>query len=99
MKFALVASVPVLLAGCAIGGSWLDEIGKPHRPPVTISDERASELTVETAQLRARANELRALLALEPERRQRFRYYEDLRHIGDRLRPLQNELRDAGRPA
>lgn len=99
MKFALAVSVPILLAGCAISGSWLDEIGKPARPPVVISDERATQLTVETAQLRARADEVRALLALEPERRQRFRYYEALRHIGDRLRPLQNELRDAGRPA
>ncbi|MDB5872539.1 MAG: hypothetical protein JWQ07_1981, partial [Ramlibacter sp.] len=42
---------------------------------------------------------LRAKLAAETDRRQRFRYYDELRDIGNALVPLERELRDAGIPA
>jgi len=95
----LIASVAAaLLAGCASYGSWLDEVGKPPRPPVAIGDEQALQLTQEAAQLRSQAEAVRARLAAESDRIQRIRFYEQLRDIGDRLSPVERQLRDAGRP-
>jgi hypothetical protein len=94
-----LALVPVLLAGCAIHGSWLDEIGKPPRPPVAMEDAQAHRLAQEAAQLRARAEAIRLQLARETDRRQRFRHYEALRRLDDDLVPLERALLDAGRPA
>jgi hypothetical protein len=98
MKY--LAFVPtLLLAGCAIHGSWLDDIGKPPRPPVAMSSEQAVQLAQEAAQLRARADTVRGQLAQETDRRQRLRYYEELRDLGDQLVPLERALMEAGRPA
>ena len=96
MKFVIF--VPVLLAGCAVSGSWLDNIGRPVRPPVAMSDKQAADIAGEAAQLRGQADSLRARLSSESDRRQRFRYYEELRILGDRLVPLERQLLDAGRP-
>ncbi len=87
----------LLLSGCASHGSWLDDIGKPPIPRVAISDEQAVQLAQEAAQLRGQAEALRVRLARESDRRQRFRYYEELRGIGDRLTPVERQLLDAGR--
>jgi hypothetical protein len=38
------------------------------------------------------------LLAQEADLRQRFRHYEELRDLGERLAPIERSLRDAGRP-
>jgi hypothetical protein len=96
----LVASVAVvLLSGCMSYGSWLDDIGTRPHPPVAMSDEQAAALSTETARLRGQAEAVRVRLASEADRRQRFRYYEELRRIGDDLHPLEAQLRDAGRPA
>ncbi len=94
----LVASVAVLmLSGCMSYGSWLDQIGKLPNPPRPMSNEQAARLGGEAAGLRGRAEAVRVRLAGEADRRQRVRYYEELRRIGDQLRPLEAQLRDAGR--
>jgi hypothetical protein len=96
----LVAGVAVvLLSGCMSYGSWLDDIGKRPNPPVEMSNEQAAALTVEASRLRGEAETIRVRLAAEADRRQRFRYYEQLRRIGDDLRPLETQLRYAGRLA
>lgn len=96
----LVASVAVvLLSGCMSYGSWLDDIGKRPNPPVDMSNEQAAELSAEALRLRSQADAIRVRLASEADRRQRFRYYEELRRIGDDLRPLEAQLRYAGRLA
>ncbi|ROZ77498.1 hypothetical protein [Ramlibacter sp. WS9] len=64
-----------------------------------MSTEQAAALTAEALRLRERADAVRVRLASEADRRQRFRYYEQLRLIGDDLRPLEAQLRDAGRLA
>jgi hypothetical protein len=102
MKLAALLVLAVL-AGCSSvttfeHGSWLDEVGKPPQPPSVMSDEQAGYMLQEAAQLRSRSEALRARLALEADRRQRFRYYEALRDLGDRLVPVERALRDAGRP-
>jgi hypothetical protein len=96
MKLFL-ALAPALLAGCAIHGSWLDEIGKAPRPPVAMEDAQARHLEEEAAHLRGRAEAIRLLLARETDRRQRFRHYEALRRLGDDLAPVERALLDAGR--
>ena len=96
----LVATVAVvLLSGCMSYGSWLDDIGKRPNPPVEMSNEEAAALSVEATRLRERAQAVRVRLAAEADRRQRFRYYEELRRIGDDLRPVEAQLRNAGRLA
>jgi hypothetical protein len=97
MKLFL-ALAPLLLAGCASYGSWLDEIGKPPRPPVAMDEAQAQQLSQEAAQLRSRAEAMRAQLARETDRRERFRHYEALRRLGDDLVPLERALLDAGKP-
>jgi hypothetical protein len=99
MRRLFLALAPVLLAGCAIHGSWLDEIGKPPRPPVAMDDAQARQLAQEASELRARAEAIRLQLARETDRRQRFRHYEALRKLDDDLVPLERALIDAGRPA
>ena len=94
----LVASVAVLmLSGCMSYGSWLDQVGKPPNPPHSMSNEQAARLGGEAAGLRVRAEAVRVRLAAEADRRERVRYYEELRRIGDQLRPLEAQLREAGR--
>ena len=96
----LIASVAaVLLSGCMSFNPSLDDIGKRPNPPVEMSNEQAATLSAEALRLRAEASAIRVRLASEPDRRQRFRYYEQLRRIGDVLHPLEAELRDAGRLA
>jgi hypothetical protein len=100
----LIAFLAVaVLAGCSTvttldHGSWLDEVGMPPQPPLVMSDEQAGYMMQEAAQLRARSEALRARLAHETDRRQRFRHYEALRDLGDELAPVERALRDAGRP-
>ncbi len=99
----------ILLAGCASQpfveianrshGSWLDDVGKRPNPPLEMSNEEAVVLSAETLRLRGQADSIRTRLAAEADRRQRFRYYEQLRRIGDDLRPLEAQLRNAGRRA
>ena len=96
MKLFVVLA-PALLAGCALHGSWLDEIGKPMRPPVAMEDAQARELEEQAAHLRGRAEAIRLQLARETDRRQRFRHYEALRRLGDDLVPVERALLDAGR--
>jgi hypothetical protein len=98
MKLTATVAV-VLLSGCMSYGSVLDDIGKRPNPPVDMSNEQAAELSAETLRLRGQADAIRVRLASEADRRQRFRYYEQLRRIGDDLRPLEAQLRDAGRLA
>jgi hypothetical protein len=104
MKLALILAVAAL-CGCSTSkfgsweyGSWLDQVGAPARPPVAMSEEPARALSREAAQLRDRSEAVRVLLAHEADRRQRFRHYEELRDLGDRLAPIERSLRDAGRP-
>jgi hypothetical protein len=99
----------IFLAGCASHafdgianrshGSWLDHVGKRPNPPLEMSNDEAAVLSAETLRLRGQADTIRVRLAAEADRRQRFRYYEQLRRIGDDLRPLEAQLRDAGRLA
>jgi hypothetical protein len=99
MKLIACLSAALLLSGCAVYGSWLDKVGKAPQPPVAMSDATAAELSAEARDLRARADVTRLALQHEPDRRQRFRYYEELRHIGDSLVPIERQLLDAGRSA
>ena len=94
----LVLCLPaILLAGCAVSGSWLDRVGVPPHPPVTMSDEQASALMGEARDLRAREEAIRVALATEKDRRERIRRYEELRRIGDQVIPIERQLLDAGR--
>jgi hypothetical protein len=112
MKLAICLAA-ALLAGCSsmgswsprswspgswTHGSWLDAVGRPATPPQAMSDDQAAALLQEAAQLRAQSDAVRVRLAQEADRRQRFRYYEDLRVLGDKLAPVERLLRDAGRP-
>jgi hypothetical protein len=104
MKLAMVLVVATL-CGCSTSkygsweyGSWLDQVGAPAKPPVAMSDEQARALSQEAAQLRDRSEAVRVRLAHETDRRQRFRHYEELRDLGDRLVPIERSLREAGRP-
>jgi hypothetical protein len=97
MKLAATLAL-VLLAGCAGQGAMLDEMGRPPQPPLAMSDEQAGYLLQQATQLRERADAVRVRLAREGDRRQRFRYYEELRALGDRLAPVERVLRDSGRP-
>src|SRR5688572_14644266 len=96
MKFVFLLPV-VMLTGCAVSGSWLDQVGAPPKPPLAMSDEQAAQLIGEARQLRSQAEEVRILLAREADRRQRIRHYDNLRTIGDKLVPVERELRFAGR--
>lgn len=106
MKLATCLAA-ALLAGCSSfgswspakwsHGSWLDEVGKPAHPPLIMSDEQAGYLQRQASQLRIESDALRLRLAGEHDRLQRFRYYEELRALGDRLAPIERTLRDAGR--
>jgi hypothetical protein len=97
----LVAWIPaVLLAGCTSyisHGSWLDAVGKPPQPPVTMSDDQAWAIAAQAAQLRLQADSLRVRLAREADRRERIRDYRELEDIGWSLRPLERRLEEAGR--
>ncbi|MBG9389740.1 hypothetical protein [Caenimonas aquaedulcis] len=62
-----------------------------------MSDEQAAVLIGEARELRHRGHSIRLALAAEKDRRQRFRYYEALRDIGDSLVPIERRLLDAGR--
>lgn len=105
MKLAMLLVVAAL-CGCSTNarvgsweyGSWLDRVGAPARPPLSMSDEQANALSQEAALLRGRADAIRVLLAREADRRQRFAHYQELRDLGDRLAPIERTLRDAGRP-
>jgi hypothetical protein len=96
MKFVLYLPA-VLLAGCAVSGSWLDRVGVPPHPPVAMSDEQASALRGEARDLRTREEAIRVALATEKDRKQRLRHYEELRRIGDQVVPIERQLLDAGR--
>ncbi|MDP3760794.1 MAG: hypothetical protein Q8R01_09805 [Ramlibacter sp.] len=97
-----------LLAGCSSmsswspsswsHGSWLDAVGKPPTPRPIMSDEQAGALQQEAARLRGQSDAVRARLAGERDRLQRFRHYDELRAVGERLAPIERSLRDAGRP-
>jgi hypothetical protein len=87
----------MLLAGCASHGSWLDAVGKPPQPPAVMSDETAAATAGQAAQLRVRAELVRARLARETDRRERIRDYRELEDIGGNLRPLERSLEEAGR--
>jgi hypothetical protein len=104
MKLALILAVAAL-CGCSTSrygsweyGSWLDRVGATARPPVAMGEEQARALSQEASQLRNRAEAVRVLLAHEADRRERFRHYEELRDLGERLAPIERSLRDAGRP-
>lgn len=104
MKLAVFLAVAAL-CGCSTSkygsweyGSWLDQVGAPSRPPLAMSEEQARALSQAATQLRDRSEVVRALLAREADRRQRFRHYEELRALGERLAPIERSLRDAGRP-
>ena len=99
----LLAILPaLLLTGCAYVnnfsyGSWLDRVGSPPSPPVAMPDDAAAQVMQQVVQLRGDAQAVRARLSHEPDRRQRIRYYDELLSINDRLKPLERQLRDAGR--
>ena len=107
MKLAICLAA-ALLAGCSSmrswspsawsHGSWLDAVGRPASPPLVMGDEQAGALLQEAARLRGQSDAVRARLAGEPDRLQRFRHYDDLRALGERLAPIERSLRDAGRP-
>jgi hypothetical protein len=96
MKFFLCLPA-ILLAGCAVSGSWLDKVGARPNPPVAMSDEQASALRGDARDLRAREEAIRVALATEKDRKQRLRQYEELRRIGDQVIPIERQLLDAGR--
>ena len=87
----------LLLAGCAVSGSWLDKVGVRPHPPVAMTGDEAASLRVEARELRAREESVRVALSAEPDRRQRIRYYEELRRLGEDLVPIERRLLDAGR--
>src|SRR5437868_2481743 len=100
MRRAFPLLAAVLVAGCAAmsNGSWLDHVGQRPNPPVAMSDEQAQALTQEVARLQAQAQALRVQLAAEPDRLRRLDILSELRRLGDRSRPLEDGLRNAGRP-
>jgi hypothetical protein len=90
MKLLLLVPA-ILLAGCSAMsdrsyGSWLDRMGS--EPAIPLSAEAAQQ----SARLRARAEVIRAQLAVEKDRVRRVAYYRQLRDIGEELRTVERVI-------
>jgi len=97
MKLTVMLAA-LAVTGCASYDSRLDVIGKRPNPPFAVSDEQVAALQAEIARLRAGSEPLRMELAAEPDRLKRIALYRNLRRNGDRIRPLEGSLAQAGRP-
>ncbi len=106
LSLVLVSVLVSVLSGCMSYGSWLDQVGKPPNPLNVMSTEHAVLLGAQAAQLRGQAESLRVRLASEGDRRQRLGHvmehqggdgHVELRRIGDRLHPIEAQLRSAGK--
>lgn len=93
----------LLVAGCAgfddrSHGSWLDAMGRTAARG-DLSAEAAKDLAAQVGRLRAEAEVIRISMAHEGDRVKRIAYLRQLEAIGDRLRPLEQALRQGGYPA
>jgi hypothetical protein len=94
---ALGLSALIALPGCSTSSKVLQSIGFSAAPG-PISDEEAKDLSSQLMALRTQREALRIKLATEADASVRAWHYRDIASLGNEMLPLQQRLKNAGRP-